>query len=181
MTWMSTALSMSVVVGAFALAGCKTLYHDVPPTPVAIAKQACEITALAEERDVLISAIDSDIPEAGAIQTEHKWTIVKDKLYQYRAEVDASYRFVTASCNSYNLCMENNRYNEHACEKTRQGWVESHEKFNELAISINKHKPWREHRGRRHGGGHGGYGDDCRRSNCGSLGGYSQDCCYDGD
>jgi hypothetical protein len=180
MTRMSTALSLSVVVGLFALAGCKTFYHDKPATPVAIAKQACEITALAEERDVMIGAIDSDAPEEGAVQTEHRWTIAKEKLLAYRAEVDASYRFVTSSCNSYNLCMENNRYDERACDKTRQAWVDSHDKFNELAISINKHKPWRKHRGGHHGGGHND-GDDCRRSNCGSLGGYSTDCCYDGD
>jgi hypothetical protein len=175
MTRMSTALSLSLVVGLFALAGCKHMYSEKPPTPVAVAKQACEITALAEERDVMISSIDSDAPEEGAVQTEHRWTIARDKLLAYRAEVDASYRFVTASCNSYNLCMENNGYNESACEKTRQAWVDSHDKFNELAISIDKHKPWRKHHG-----GQGG-GDDCKRSNCGTLGGYSNDCCYDGD
>lgn len=182
MSWMSTTLSLGAVVGLLALAGCRhgPYYDDaIGPSPVSIAKQACEITGLAEERDVMMSTIDSDYPESGGTQTEHRWTIMKDKLLQYRAEVEASYRFVTASCNSYNLCMENNGYNEQACSQTRQGWVDSQEKFNELAISLNK-RPWRHHKGKGgHGGGY-GYDDRCKKSDC-TFGGYRGDCCYDGD
>lgn len=186
MKWMSTALSMSLGVGLLALAACKTTYPEdetlaATPTPVAVAKQACEISALAEERDTLIDAMDADYPEAGGASKEHRWTILKDKLRDYRAEVEASYRFVTQSCNSYNLCMENNHYEEQACSQTRQAWVDSQTKFNHLAIALNG-KPWRRrHHGGHYGGGHGGDGDGCHPSNCSSLGGYSQDCCYDGD
>jgi hypothetical protein len=174
----STALSLSVVAGLFVLVGCKTAYDDIPPpgpSPVTVAKQVCEISALAEERDTLIEAMDADYPEATSTAKEHRWTILKDKLRDYRAEIDASYRFVTASCNSYSLCMENNGYQETSCTQTRQAWVDSQEKFNRLAVSLNG-KPWRKHRGR-----HGGRGDGCYGGGCDSLGGYSQDCCYDGD
>lgn len=175
---LSMALSMSVVAGLLALAGCKTAKDPATAsvaTPVAVAKQACEITALAEERDVMITAIDSDAPETGATTKEHRWTIVREKLREYRAEVDASYRFVTANCNSYNLCMENNGYNEQACAQTRQAWVDSQEKFNELSVAINKGKPWRHPR-------HGGKNRECHPSNCGTQGGiFSEGCCYDGD
>ncbi|NJM99958.1 MAG: hypothetical protein HC800_24980 [Phormidesmis sp. RL_2_1] len=77
--------------------------------------------------------------------------------------------------------MENNGYNEQACSQTREGWVESQEKFNELAISLNK-RPWRHHKkGHRKGyDGHYSYDDRCKKSDC-SLGGYRGDCCYDGD
>lgn len=182
MSWMSTTLSLGAVVGLLALAGCKHGPYDHEErvaSPVAIAKQACEITGLAEERDVVMSTIDADDPEGGGTSTEHRWTIMKDKLLQYRAEVEASYRFVTASCNSYNLCMESNDYSEPACAQTRQAWVDSQEKFNELSISLNK-RPWRHHKGNGGHGGSYGYDDRCKKSDC-SLGGYRGDCCYDGD
>lgn len=176
---LSMALSMSVMAGLLALAGCKTGKDPAVAsvaTPVAVAKQACEVTALAEERDVMITAIDSDAPEAGDTTKEHRWTIVKEKMLAYRAEVDASYRFVTANCNSYNLCMENNNYSEQACAQTRAAWVESQEKFNELSVAINKGKPWRHPR---HGGGN---NRECHPSNCGTQGGiFSEGCCYDED
>lgn len=181
MSWMSTTLSLGAVVGLLALAGCKHGPYGPEArvaSPVAIAKQACEITGLAEERDVVMSTIDADDHHGGGTSTEHRWTIMKDKLLQYRAEVEASYRFVTASCNSYNLCMESNGYNEPACTQTRQAWVDSQEKFNELAISLNK-RPWRHHKGPGHGGGY-GYDDRCKKSDC-TFGGYRGDCCYDGD
>jgi hypothetical protein len=182
MSWISTSLSLGAVVGLLALAGCKHApYGEGIASPVAVAKQACEITGLAEERDVIIREIDEDYPEAGGVASEHRWTIMRDKLLQYRAEVEASYRFVTQSCNSYNLCMENNGYNEQACAQTRTAWVESQDKFNELAITLNK-RPWRQHHGKGHGKHHGGYGYDerCKKSDC-SFGGYRGDCCYDGD
>ncbi|MDZ4868084.1 MAG: hypothetical protein SGI91_12245 [Alphaproteobacteria bacterium] len=185
MSWMSTTLSLGAVVGLLALAGCKTgHYHDERiASPVSIAKQACEITGLAEERDVMMSTINEDYPGEPGPTTEHRWTIMKDKLLEYRAEVEASYRFVTASCNSYNLCMENNGYNEQACSQTRQAWVSSQEKFNHLAMSLNS-RPWRHHgdKGRHRKGHDGGYGydDRCKKNDC-SFGGYRGDCCYDND
>jgi hypothetical protein len=184
MSWISTTLSLGAVVGLLALAGCKhNPYADVPvATPVAVAKQACEITGLAEERDVLMRTIDADYPESGSAATEHRWTIMRDKLQEYRAEVEASYRFVTASCNSYNLCMENNRYHEPSCAQTRNAWVSSQEKFNQLAMTLNT-KPWRHHTKGGHRKGHdGGYGydDRCKKNDC-SFGGYRGDCCYDDD
>jgi tRNA A37 threonylcarbamoyltransferase TsaD len=180
---MPMALSMSVLVALVALAGCKTTNggtaQPVAATPVAVARQACVIDALAEERDALLKSIDGETLESdgGVSTTEHRWTILKEKLIAYRAEVEASYRFVTANCNSYNLCMEANNYNEQACAQTRMAWETSHTKFNELAISINRRSKHGHH------GGHGGKGGDgCHPSNCGTQGGvFSQGCCYDGD
>jgi hypothetical protein len=171
---------MSVMAALVALAGCKTTQGEATKTalatPVAVARQACVIDALAEERDALIKSIDDPSDETDGLSTsEHRWTILKDKLMPYRAEVEASYRFVTANCNSYNLCMEANNYNEQACAQTRTAWETSHDKFNELAIAINNAK--RPKRG--HGGGK---GDGCHPANCGTQGGiFSQGCCYDGD
>lgn len=178
---MPMALSMSVLVALVALAGCKTTNggtaQSVAATPVAVARQACVIDALAEERDALLKSIEGETVEYdGLSTTEHRWTILKEKLIAYRAEVEASYRFVTANCNSYNLCMEANNYNEQACAQTRMAWETSHTKFNELAIAINNAKrPG-------HGHGHGGSSDGCHPTNCGTQGGvFSQGCCHDGD
>lgn len=168
---------LALVLTAAGIAGCKTTTAtSTPATSVAVAKQACEINALAEERDAMVSTINTAAPEQGASAQDHRWTILKEKLRPYSAEVEASYRFVTANCNSYNLCMDMNGYNEHACADSRRAWVESHAKFNELSIAISDVK---------HGhGGHGGHkpGGDCHRSDCNVQGGvFATGCCHDGD
>lgn len=178
----SVALILSAATALLLIAGCKTTngaQATAPTAPVQIARQACVIDALAEERDALMKTMDDADPDYGQTTTttsEHRWTIVKDKLIAYRAEVEASYRFVTANCNSYNLCMEANNYNESACAQTRKAWEASHDKFNELAIAINNAK--RPHHG--HGHGHGHHGGGCSPSSCGTQGGiFSQGCCDD--
>jgi len=133
----SVGVFASVV--ALALVGCRTTApEDIPPvaSPVTIAKQACEINALAEEREAVITSLSADDPSIPPGMTDRRKTILSEKLRRYSAEVEASYRFVTAACNSYNLCMENNGYNEQACDQSRKAWVASHEKFNDLTARL---------------------------------------------
>lgn len=170
-----------LIVGAAVLTGCKVYEEsDVlpPPTPaITIAKQACEINALAEEREAVIKSIND--PMAVPEIEERRKTILADKLRRYSAEVEASYRFVTASCNSYNLCMENNLYNESSCDQSRKAWVSAHEKFNELTARlahIRRDSYWGG--GRRHGGGNWD-GDKCKCSTQGGV--FAGGCCDDGD
>jgi hypothetical protein len=192
----SVAALVSLAVVSVALAGCyQTAYHghDVggPPSSraVAVAKQACEINALAEERDAVVSTISS--PEFGR-DTEikdHRFTILRDKLRSYSAEVEASYRFVTANCNSYNLCMAKNEYSEGSCMESRKAWTDSQEKFNNLAISIKEIEQEgmgyynRHHgKGRHHRDDRGDRGD-CRHLDCDDTQGgvFANGCCADDD
>jgi hypothetical protein len=175
----SIGLGLSAAVG---LLGCV----NIPSAPrgVLVAKQACEINALAEERDAMvksISTVNNIIPYQKESTEDHRYTILAEKLRRYSGEVEASYRFVTASCNSYNLCMEENHYDEQRCAGTRQAWSDSHSKFNELAIAINDDtgKWYNEHHRGPH---HGKRRRECDRSECNVQGGvFSTQCCYDGD
>jgi len=174
---------LGLFVSTVALAGCRTATAEYPGpgATVAVAKQVCEINALAEERDALVTTINS--PEYGR-ETEtkdHRTTILREKLDHYSAEVEASYRFVTANCNSYNVCMAKNHYNEDSCTDARHAWTESHEKFNNLAIAIKElDQPAYGHG--HHGHGHHDHGKDCDHRDCNVQGGvFSTGCCYDGD
>jgi hypothetical protein len=156
---------------------------------VLVAKQACEINALAEERSAMIksiSTVNNLIPFQKETVSEQRDTILLEKLKRYSGEVEASYRFVTSSCNSLNLCMEENHYDESKCMGSRQSWSESHQRFNQLAIAIKELET--------HHHGHGGHGgphktkkatlppSDCRAVNCKVQGAvFSTGCCYDGD
>jgi hypothetical protein len=177
-------LGLGLLLSATALAACKTdtAQYPGPGTSVAVAKQVCEINALAEERDAIVTSISS--PEYGreTDTKDHRSTILREKLDHYSAEVEASYRFVTANCNSYNLCMAKNNYDESACVDARHAWTESHEKFNNLAIAIKELDDGYGH-GHGHGHGHDGHGHhgDCR-ADCSVQGGvFATGCCYDGD
>ena len=170
-----------LVATAAALYGCRTYEPETVATPtpaIAIAKQACEINALAEERDAVIKSMSADDPSVPPEMTDRRKTILSDKLRRYSAEVEASYRFVTAACNSYNLCMENNLYNESACDQSRKAWVSSHEKFNELTARLAQIRRGNYWSGRGHGGGWGD-GDKCKCSTQGGV--FSGGCCDDGD
>ena len=180
----SIGVFASVLVGAVALYGCKTLVSNrepIPPAPIAIAKQACEINALAEERDAFIKSFNSDdldVPSPTEM-TDRRKTILNEKLRRYSAEVEASYRFVVGACNSYNLCMENNAYREDACDQSRKAWVSSHEKFNQLTARLAEIRRGSYWEGRGHGHGGGWDGGKCKCSSEG--GGFSTGCCDDGD
>ena len=140
--WSAIALSTSL---AFVTA-CTTPPHGVPPPEQSVqtAKQACEVNALAEEHYELLKTYmtlrDDPVMNKSQDSTDERWTILSEKLEKYRGEIEASYRFVTSNCLTYNMCMAQNQYNEHACVESRQAWEESNRRFNELAIALNNLK-----------------------------------------
>ena len=159
-------------VGALSLSACNQGHHAAAPPPPAIyvAKQACEIDALAKERDTFLERVGH-----GHVikDTEKTSTILESKLRRYRAEIEASYRFVTSNCNNYNLCMQANGFNENSCTQSRVAWTTSHQKFNDLAEDLNKRKWDGPELPYPPPGGH----DPCRCDGPFATG----DCCYDGD
>jgi hypothetical protein len=161
-------------VGALALGACYPTHNvggEPPPVAVYVAKEACEIDALAKERETYVERIDHHVVK----DTDQSHTILDDKLREYRAEIEASYRFVTANCNNYNLCMQAHAFHEEACSESRAAWVSSHEKFNELAENLNRGNWWGpppphppHHPGHEH-------------QTCQCDGPFATGCCYDGD
>jgi len=103
-------------------------------------------------------------------------TILFAKLMEFRAEIDASYRFVTANCNNYNMCMQAHDFEEHFCGDSRRAWMGSHERFNYLAIKLAELERHPHHRrDKQHPPKPPGNGCDCE----GSI--FTDGCCYDGD
>lgn len=120
-----------LAAGALGLAAC---HHTSPPEKragpqIVIAKQACEIDTLAKKHKVIIAKLE--------VEKDLSVTLPQ-KLLDYRAEVDASYRFVVEHCNNYNMCMQAHEYKEEACKESRSAWAESHKKFNDLTESLAK-------------------------------------------
>jgi hypothetical protein len=185
-----TTVFIVTFFGAIALAACRTGPEPVPhlQSSVEIAKQACEIHALAEEHQTMMTRVGAI--EAGAPTTisDSGETILMEKLKQYRADIDATYRFVTSNCNNYNLCMQMNHYREIECASSRAAWTTSHERFNQLALELAKlevppHGQPPHHPHHPCAGTHcKAPRNDCNANKCGdSIGLFSTGCCYDGD
>lgn len=51
-------------------------------------------------------------------------------------DVDASYRFATSACQSYAVCMYQNRYDENACNAGRAEWNNAQVRFEGLSARI---------------------------------------------
>ncbi len=168
-------LGAAVFACAFVLAACYHRPVDPPVrvTSVEVAKQACEVDTLAKEHNSMMSRVG--MIENGATREEDKArTILMAKLLSFRAEVDAGYRFVTASCNNYNMCMQAHEFKEFGCEESRAAWTSSHDRFNELAVKLAELE--RHHHHGRRGHHRKPKGCDCSQGDIFDAG-----CCYDGD
>lgn len=168
-------------------------YRMQPRQSVEVAKEVCEINALAEEHRTLTTRIGS-IERGGPTEMrDESWTILMEKLQKYRAEIDATYRFVTSNCTSYNLCMQSHRYREMECVGSRNAWTDSQAKFNQLALDLAKlerpvHPEGPGSRRPPRGKCPSDCGTqppaprDCRAVKCDVQGAiFSTGCCYDGD
>ena len=154
--------------GALMLAGCyhgRESGHHKPVVDIFAAKQVCEIDTLAKEHQVIIGEL--------GLEKDESRTIPAEKLREYRAEIDASYRFVVENCNNYNLCMQAHRYDEGSCDASRYSWAESHRKFNEIAERLAELEIWR-HKKRKHH-------DQTPHDGCDCNSVFATGCCYDGD
>lgn len=141
-----------------------------------VAKQMCDVAPLAEERTTDLQILNEVARSAGVnfsvdvnagpigagagvgvgagtsasgdIDTEHRQTILQEKLYKYRAEIDASYRFVTMNCTAYDFCLE---HGVERCEPQRESLLKSQEEFNKLALDLEKiDRGGHEHHGDRY-------------------------------
>lgn len=188
MKWLIPVLFLA----AMGISACKTVAHSAPERSVLVAKQACEIDALAMEKNEMnktLTVVTDRVGKHVERGSAQRYTILQQKLQQYSGEVEASYRFVTANCNSYNLCMAENRFDERMCMGTRSAWQQSHERFNQLAIELKEIEHWPVevivervpekqpcHHCRPRPP------SDCRAVNCNVQGAvFSTGCCYDGD
>lgn len=144
---------------------------------IVTAQQACSIEPLNAAREAWTTEIreggyGSRWGQAGSGRTERRletserpWgpqTETVELVRAFETDLDAAYRFATAACQSYALCMEERGYDEYACQGSADQWREARTEFNamsgrlaEIRLEIAEdcrdcHRGWRPY----HGDGH---------------------------
>ncbi|MEL6113212.1 MAG: hypothetical protein AAFR20_10445 [Pseudomonadota bacterium] len=106
------------------------------------ANEICSVSALAEEKQSLLSSSNEKRRSLAAHQnkygtyTQETQTILAQKLGAYDAEVEATYRMVTQSCTAYNRCLERNGHKENQCLRTESLWTQSQQRFSSLSVDL---------------------------------------------
>ncbi|MGX6646480.1 hypothetical protein ACWCOP_00890 [Maricaulaceae bacterium MS644] len=68
--------------------------------------------------------------------TERPWgpqTETVELLNTFAGDLDAAYRFATSSCQSYQMCMQNQGYTEAACMNSADQWRDARREFTSLS------------------------------------------------
>ena len=60
-------------------------------------------------------------------------TRTQEIIAAFETDLDASYRFATASCRTYNRCLEENRFAEAACQDSAAMWHDGQDRFHDLS------------------------------------------------
>ncbi|TGY87927.1 hypothetical protein E5163_13530 [Marinicauda algicola] len=118
------------------------------------AQQICSIDSLTEARNEMRSEIeragydrgyyygpDYDSRERARIETRESvserpygpQTETVELVHAFAADLDAAYRFATSSCQAYQMCMQNQGYEEAACMSTAQQWQDARRDFTALS------------------------------------------------
>ncbi|RKQ96073.1 MULTISPECIES: hypothetical protein [Maricaulis] len=116
--------------------------HHRPPVMVDTVGPAiamCLVDTLAEQRLAMLEEVHAYREEIRA--DAHTSANVADSRTQeiiaaFETDLDASYRFATSSCRTYNRCLEENRFDEAACQDTAALWHDGQDRFHDLSESL---------------------------------------------
>jgi hypothetical protein len=110
--------------------------HD---TAVENSMQVCEVSTLAEQRLAMLDEAHSyreTIAQAQYGSDTNLQTQVIELVAAFETDLDASYRFATTSCRTYNICLQENRFGENTCMQTAAMWRDSQTRFHELSAML---------------------------------------------
>lgn len=164
------------------------------------ASQVCSIDSLTQAREEMYSEIEragiyrareTGRREVREVESERPYgpqTETVELVHAFENDLDAAYRFATSSCQSYQMCMQHNGYNEQACLTSGERWQDAQRDFSSLSARLAEirleitqtchgcvrvpapyHRPYRGHRRSRH------Y-DGCRDGYCERDRYYEDDC-----
>ncbi|MDF1769773.1 hypothetical protein [Maricaulis sp.] len=155
MTMMTTTKTvMMMLVSATALAACgehtsgqrpapPPVIHRAPPPPppdtVSPAIAMCLVDTLAEQRLAMLDEVHGYRQTINAEATTGANvadTRTQEIIAAFETDLDASYRFATASCRTYNRCLEENDFQEGACQDTAALWHDGQDRFHDLSESL---------------------------------------------
>lgn len=111
-------------------------HHHRPADTVTPAIEMCEVDTLAEQRLAMLEEMQA-YREAIRVEPGHRSDIADTQTQEiiaaFETDLDASYRFATASCRTYNRCLEENRFSEGACQDTAALWHDGQDRFHDLS------------------------------------------------
>ena len=96
----------------------------------------CEVETLAEQRLAMLDEIHGyreTIGVPGASRSDNANTETQELILAFETDLDASYRFATASCRTYNRCLQVNRFDEASCQDTASLWHDGQDRFHDLS------------------------------------------------
>lgn len=117
--------------------------HPAPPQRIADtvgpATAMCQVAGLAEQRLTMLEEIHryrETIRVDPGRSTSVADTQTQELIAAFETDLDGSYRFATASCRTYNRCLEENRFEEASCQDTAQLWHEGQDRFHDLSLQL---------------------------------------------
>lgn len=176
-------------------------YYAPPPAPAEegaeTAQAVCSIDSLTTARNELRSEVERAGVSTGyygygrdyggreRTRIESRETVTErpygpqtetvELLNAFASDLDAAYRFATSSCQSYQMCMQNQGYTESACVNSADQWRDSRREFTglstrlaeiRLAITEIKDEPDYHYRRHPHPRRHPHHRDRCRDGYC---------------
>ena len=110
--------------------------HFRPVDTVSPAIAMCEVDTLAEQRLAMLEEVhgyrEAIRAEPGR-RSDMADTETQEIIAAFETDLDASYRFATASCRTYNRCLEENRFAEAACQDSAAMWHDGQDRFHDLS------------------------------------------------
>jgi len=109
-------------------------YRPIDTVSPAIAM--CDVETLAEQRLDMLEEVHG-YREAIRAEPGHRSdmadTETQEVIAAFETDLDASYRFATSSCRTYNRCLEENRFQETACQDSAAMWHDGQDRFHDLS------------------------------------------------
>ena len=128
------------MAATIAVAGCTTpygpyaVYDSVTP-----ARDMCAVESLAERRAAMLDeAYGYRVVLSGPPEGEYypEYSRTRELLAAFEGDLDASYNLATSSCRTYNRCLEENRFEEYACQGSAALWHDSQNRFHDLSENL---------------------------------------------
>lgn len=119
--------------------------HPHPPLPqtgaatVERATDMCQVDTLSEQRLAMLEELHG-YRETIQVDGRHSGSVAdvrtQELIAAFETDLDASYRFATSSCRTYNRCLEENRFAEGSCTDTAELWDEGQDRFHDLSLRL---------------------------------------------
>tara|TARA_R110002124_G_scaffold183217_2_gene350621 strand:+ start:2657 stop:3250 length:594 start_codon:yes stop_codon:yes gene_type:complete len=141
--FLAAATSLSACATTQAPSGVPPHSHPAPPHRIADtvepATNMCHVAGLAEQRLGMLEEIHR-YREAIRVEPGRSVSVADTRTQEliaaFETDLDGSYRFATASCRTYNRCLEENRFEEARCQDTAQLWHEGQDRFHDLSLQL---------------------------------------------